>query len=145
MTTLTPQAGDQAKALFRGVVKRVWHRGELSFIDAAYSPNFAVRVPRSGCQRLAGYKQHVRETLEGLPDVCFHVKAQYSDGPHLISRFQMIGTHTGPFLGIPATGRPVDVGGVAIHRMADGRYVEGFTIWDVIGLCHEIGLVPGRG
>ncbi len=138
----TTMTGDEAKALLREVIERVWHRGDIGFIDKAYSPDFAARVPRSDFQGVADYKAYVRETLEGLPDIYFYIKDQYVDGDHLISRFQMTGTHTGEFLGLPPTGRTVDVEGVSIHRFAGFRFLESWTIWDVLGMCHEIGLVP---
>lgn len=144
MTTYAPptMTGEEAKELFREVIERVWHRGEINFIDEAYSPDFVARVPRSDFQGISDYKAYVRETLEGLPDIYIYVKDQYVDGCHLITRFQMTGTHTGSFLGVPPTGRTVDVEGVAIHRFVGDRFVESWTVWDVLGLCHEIGLVP---
>lgn len=140
-TTRPPQI-DDPKALFREVIERVWHRGDLGFIDTAYSPSFVARVPRSGYQNVADYKQYVQETLDGLPDIFFHIKQQFVDGHHLVTRYQITGTHTGSFLGVPPTGRRIDVEGVTIHRVKEGRFVESWTVWDVMGFCHEIGLVP---
>jgi predicted ester cyclase len=36
----------------------------------------------------------------------------------------MTGRHTGEFLGVPATGRPVDFKGMDVLRVRDGRIVE---------------------
>jgi predicted ester cyclase len=137
----TTDQGEAAKALYRQVIDRVWHRGDIEFIEKAYSPHFVARVPRSGFQTLDDFREHVLETREGIPDANFYVKEQYVDGCHLVSRFQLTGTHTGNFLGIPPTGHPIDIEGVSIHRLAGGRFVESWTVWDVIGLCQEIGLV----
>ena len=134
--------GEDAKQLFRDVIDHVWHRGDLGFIDDAYSPSFVARVPRSGYQGLDEFRRYVAETRRGIPDIYFYVKEQYVDGDHLVTRFQMTGTHTGDFLGIPPTGKPIDVEGVAINRFHDGRFVESWTVWDVMGLCHELGIVP---
>jgi predicted ester cyclase len=130
------------KALFRDVIERVWHRGEIEFVDRAYAPTFVGRVPRSGFQDLEEYKKYVRETLVGIPDIYFYIKGQYEEGQHLVSRYQITGTHTGDLLGIPASGRPIDVEGVTISRFGSGRFLESWTVWDLMGLCHEIGLVP---
>lgn len=134
--------GDDAKRLVRDVIENVWHRGDLSFIDQAYGPAFVARVPRSGYQGLDEFRRYVEETRRGVPDIFFYVKEQHAEGDHVVTRFQMTGTHTGDFLGIPATGKPIDVEGVSINRLRNGRIVESWTVWDVLGLCHELGIVP---
>lgn len=130
------------KNMYREMIEQVWHRGDLDFIDEVYDPAFVGRVPRSGYQDLAAFRRYVAETTEGIPDLYFYVKDQIAEGDRLATRFQLTGTHTGNFLGIPPTRRPIDVEGVSIHRIRDGRFVESWTVWDVLGLCHEIGLVP---
>lgn len=130
------------KTMYRQMIERVWHGGDLGFIDEVYAPEFVGRVPRSGYQDLSAFRRYVEETTAGIPDVYFYVKDQILEGDQLATRFQMVGTHTGHFLGIPPTRRPIDVEGVSIHRIKGDRFVESWTVWDVLGLCHEIGLVP---
>lgn len=134
--------GEDAKRLVREVIEHVWHQGDVGFIDHAYTPNFVARVPRSGYQGLDEFRRYVAETRRGIPDIYFYVKQQHAEGDHVVTRFQMTGTHSGDFLGIPATGKTIDVEGVSIHRMQRGRIAESWTVWDVLGLCHEIGVVP---
>ena len=56
-------------------------------------------------------------------------------------RLTFTGTHTGPWMGIPPTGRPVTVKGMALYRLQDGKIVEQWTIGDTLGLLQQLGAV----
>ena len=50
------------------------------------------------------------------------------------------GTHRGEFLGIPASGRPVEVTSVNIDRIAGGRIGERWLVADVLGPMRQLGV-----
>jgi predicted ester cyclase len=50
--------------------------------------------------------------------------SEAAEGDRVSYRLTMRGTHTGEFLGVPASGRQVAVSLIAIVRIADGRLVE---------------------
>ena len=52
------------------------------------------------------------------------------------------GTHTGSFMGIPASGQPVVAGGMAIERLADGRLAESWMYLDAPQLLRQLGVAP---
>ena len=52
------------------------------------------------------------------------------------------GTHDGDFMGIPATGKTVEVGGIDIVRVRDGKFVEHWGLFDAMGLMQQLGVVP---
>ena len=57
----------------------------------------------------------------GFSDLNFSIHEQISEGDKVASRFEWTGTHTGVFLGIPATGKPVRVWGIVIDQLQDGK------------------------
>lgn len=66
-----------------------------------------------------------------------------TDGSLHTCRFVMSGAHTGPFMGVPATGRPYALNGITILRFGDaGTVVERFSCADMLGLLVQIGAVP---
>jgi hypothetical protein len=69
------------------------------------------------------------------------------DGELYTCRFTMSGTHTGTFMGVPATNRPYSISGITIMRFAaDGeRVIECFSQADMPGLLVQIGAVPAPG
>ena len=59
-------------------------------------------------------------------------------------RFRMRGTHNGTLFGIPATGKPVDVGVMVIACFDEtGKWVEDWASWDQVGMMQQIGVIAG--
>jgi steroid delta-isomerase-like uncharacterized protein len=52
------------------------------------------------------------------------------------------GTHTGPWMNIPPTGREVSVQGMWMLHVEKGRITRARSVWDVAGLLRAIGLLP---
>lgn len=77
-----------------------------------------------------------------FPDMHWTADEQLSDGDRVLTRFEWTGTHRGPFLGVPATGRPVKVWGMVIDRLVGGRIKETRLLMDTLGLMTRLGVVP---
>ena len=45
-------------------------------------------------------------------------------------------------MGIPATGKPVNITGVAIDRFENGQAVELWEVIDQLGLMQQLGVIP---
>lgn len=56
--------------------------------------------------------------------------------------FRVVGTHTGPLYGIPATGRHVDVIEVGLWRVGSGRIAEAWYFGDELGMLRALRLNP---
>lgn len=56
--------------------------------------------------------------------------------------FRVVGTHTGPLYGIPATGRHIDVIEVGLWRVEGGVIVEAWYFGDELGMLRAVGLNP---
>jgi len=52
----------------------------------------------------------------------------------------MRGTHQGEFQGIPATGNKVEISGIIISRIENGKIVEEREDWDLLGFMQQLGL-----
>ncbi len=83
--------------------------------------------------------------MEGFPDLHLEVLASVADEGMVAQRIMFTGTHTGPFRGLPPTGRKVRFSGLEINRMADGRVAEHWFQLDSVTLFEQLGLhvVPG--
>jgi predicted ester cyclase len=57
----------------------------------------------------------------------------------VVDRWTFSGTHSGEFMGAPATGKRVTVSGIDIFRVADGRLAELWQSWDQLGMMQQIG------
>lgn len=53
-----------------------------------------------------------------------------------------LATHTGPFMGLPGTGKQVRVEGLELFRLRNGRIVEFWRKDDNVSLLMQLGLLP---
>jgi steroid delta-isomerase-like uncharacterized protein len=78
----------------------------------------------------------------GFPDAHTTVLDTIAGRDKVVVRASSEGTHTGPFLGIPATGKHAKWSFIDIHRIADGKIVEHWVEVDTMGMMQQLGLVP---
>ena len=84
------------------------------------TPNIIAGMP-SG---LEGAKVVHQTTLIGMPDYHTNIEDLIAKGDKVVARVTMTGTHTGNFWGIPATGKRVNLTGIYIVHIKDGKIVE---------------------
>ena len=77
-----------------------------------------------------------------FPDGVVTVEQILVDGDSVAMRYTMRGTHTGEFMGVPATDRPIEIAGQTIMRFVDGKIVERWQSIDLLTLLIQIGAVP---
>ncbi len=81
-----------------------------------------------------------------MPD--WHVSEDFvvAEGDRVASRGTISGTHEGPFMGIPPTGKKVSWSGIIIYRLDDdGKVVERWQDFDALGMLTQMGVVPPMG
>jgi predicted ester cyclase len=53
-----------------------------------------------------------------------------------------MGTNSGEMMGIPATGRLINVVGTGIFRVVDGKVSDNWVNFDALGMMQQLGVVP---
>jgi steroid delta-isomerase-like uncharacterized protein len=84
-------------------------------------------------------KQWYRSLWSAFPDAHLTLGNVVAEDEFLANHFRLHGTHRGTFLGVPASGKSIDVGGVTILRFNDGKCVERWSQTDVFGIMRQIG------
>ena len=90
----------------------------------------------------AGYLFIITMMRGGFPDVQWTLEEMIAEGDKVAARFTMRGTHQGTFLGIPATGKRIEVRAMNFYRWSAGKIVEEIGQPDLLGLMRQIGAVP---
>lgn len=80
--------------------------------------------------------------LTGFSDITFSIKDVFGMGNKLVKHWNFKGTHTGVFFGIPATGKKVDIDGVTLVRMDQGKIAEERDFLDNLEFMQQLGLIP---
>lgn len=81
----------------------------------------------------------------GLPDVTVTMEDLIVADDRVVGRFVYRGTHTGDLLGIPASGRPVEMRSIDIWRVQDGLFVEHWDQLNLMQMFQQIGALPQLG
>ena len=93
-----------------------------------------------------GGQENLRRSLEGFrsafPDVAFTVDDTITEGDKVAVKTTLRATHQGPFAGVPASGRPVQIGGCDVFRVRGGKIVEAWWLGDSGSLFMQIGAGP---
>jgi steroid delta-isomerase-like uncharacterized protein len=91
---------------------------------------------------LEGFKRIAGAYLRAFPDMRITVHDALADGDKVVRRVSFSGTHQGTFLGTAPTGRPIQVEGTVILRIADGKISEEWVTENLLGLLQQLGAVP---
>ena len=73
---------------------------------------------------LDGMRQHLAAVRKTYPDYMMTIIRQFEDGDTVISEFIMRGTHCGEFIGITPTNKVIEITGVDIDKVVDGKIIE---------------------
>ena len=113
-------------------------------IDDLVEPDAVIRTPlpieASGA---AALKEVFARLHHVYSDLHVTVEDVIEEADKVVARNTVTGTHTGEYMGLPATGKSVAYDEIFIFRFADGRIVETWGVVDVFSQLKQLGLVPG--
>jgi steroid delta-isomerase-like uncharacterized protein len=136
-------AGDSATVLARRIVDEVWSEGRLETIDELIAEDFRGWTPTNGEVRgREAFREQVKMYRSAFPNMTMVVDLITSDGEWVTTKWTASGTHTGELMGIPATGKDATVTGIEVDRIVGGQIVQGYGVFDALGMLQQIGAVP---
>ena len=135
------------KTIIRRLYEEVWNQRKLRVVDELLSASHALNDPIvSGAQ--VGpelYKRRVVELTTALPDLCFTLEDTIAEGEKVVTCWTISGTHQNEYMGIPATGKKISLEGITIHHLKNGKILDSYARWDVLGLMRQLGAIPAQG
>jgi len=138
----------EIKALERRFFKE-WNKGKtaaMAAIDELCATNVAYHG--GGGEEIHGikdFKKSMSEIFSAFPDNHFTINDMIVEGDKATVRWTMTGTHKGKFSGISPTNKKITMWGIAIDRIAGGKFVETWERLDTLGFMQQLGLVPKPG
>ena len=129
------------KDLIRRVFDEVVNKGDVDAADELFDPDFTSVTPEGTLDREA-FKQYVLQWRGGFPDLHCEVSDLVEEGDRIAWTVRAVGTHTGDFMGIPATGRATDFLSMNIAEVRNGRGHHHRVLMDTMTLMTQLGLVP---
>ena len=136
---------EENKAIVRRY-QEAYNSNNLDALNGVVAPDFVSHSLAPGLpEGLQGGNLMHQMTMAAMADYRVSIDDLIAEGDRVVARFTMTGTHTGAeFLGLPASGRKINVSGISIFRLADGKIVEHWANEDALGLLQQLGAMPAQ-
>ena len=127
-------------------VLEIFNSGKYDDLGKYISDNFTDHDPDPGQKPgLAGLKESMGQFHAAFPDLKFTVKDVTSDGDLIWGHINISGTNTGSMMGMPPTGKKIDVNGVDIVKIKDGKAIERWGYYQERLMMEQMGMMPPPG
>src|ERR1700682_977799 len=146
---LTVTATNTNKALARRAIAYN-HAPRFSVGGAAedateiFSPDFVAYMPGQPPMDRATFEHYVAGVTDGMPGYTYEIHDQIAQRDLVVNRVTWRGVHSGDLAGVPATGRSIELRGINMFKVTDGRVVAQWAELDIFGLLQQIGAIPLR-
>ena len=132
------------KAMAERWFAEVMSEGKVDVVDELCAQDYVEHDPFPGTSAdLGGLKESVGILRSAFPDAQVSADDIIVEGDRLAVRSTLRGTHDGDFMGIPATGKKVEVAGYDIVRFEDDKAAEHWGVIDAAALMEQLGAAPG--
>ena len=130
------------KQLYKQYIKEFLQDGDESAADRYIGSDVVTHDGMPGqAPGLEGVKQTFRSLREAFPDMHVQVEDIIAEDDKVVGRFVVSGTNTGPFMGMPATGKAFTYDEIVIVRFKDGKIVEHWAEMDSMGMMQQLGVL----
>lgn len=118
------------KALIRRVFEEIIPAGDHAAMRDVLAPDFLDHDPLPGQPAGAAGGEYVVSTMHTAhPDLRFTIDDLVAEADRVGIRWTLRGTNTGPMLGRPPSGQPVEYAAIVIFRIANGQIAERWAAW----------------
>jgi steroid delta-isomerase-like uncharacterized protein len=97
---------------------------------------------RTRAQGPEGVTRQLERIYRAFPDLVFANEQTIVEQGRAALYWSASGTHAGTLMNIPPTGRRVQLNGVSLFYIVNGKIAKGMHLWDLASLLREIGLLP---
>ncbi len=133
--------------LTRRWFKEVWNEQREETIDELFAADGIAHGLADGQRQLPGpqaFREFWNKFRQAFPDIKIKIEDVISERDKTVVRFSFKATHTGEGLGMPPTNKKVKGTGITITRWKNGKLVEGWNEFDVMGLMQQLGAAPAK-
>jgi steroid delta-isomerase-like uncharacterized protein len=139
---------EENKALVRRELEEIFNEGKLDLADDLLASDYVVHdsaLPEP-VRGIEGFKQLRASYHNASSDIRTTIDDMIAQDDKVVTRWTTRGTHDkGEMLGVPPTGKQIEVTGITVNRISEDKIAEDWTVWDSLGLLRQLGAVPVPG
>jgi steroid delta-isomerase-like uncharacterized protein len=147
MTTehAAPIAVETNVGVVRRFIDEVFLHGRFDAVDELVTDDFTPHTWGPMPPGRDGLKQAIERVSQGLSDVHMTIDDVVAQDDKVAVRLTSSATQTGPFMGLPPSGKRYEIGEIHWFRLRDGRICEHWHQADFLGMLRQLGAMPSGG
>lgn len=129
--------------MYSNVWDEIINNGNLDLInDTNFDNNITLVSNPENVVGIENFKSCYSNFTKGFSEVEFTIENLFGQDDNLMKHWNFKGKHSGEFFGIPATGKSVDISGVTLVKMKDGKIVQEQDFMDNLIFMGQLGINP---
>jgi steroid delta-isomerase-like uncharacterized protein len=127
----------------------IYNDGDLDGYVDLYTDDAVLSTPEGAFKGKNELRERFARELNALSDIRFDIISYVEGGDTFADEFLLAGTHTGPLsmpdgTELPATGRHIEIRGMEMVQVRDGRMVADNLYYDNAAVFAQLGVLPRR-
>lgn len=135
-----PAEQERNKHIARSFFEEVLDQGRLDKYQESHSKDFVAHAGNHEAT-LEEDIAAAKEERKALPDMRVTVNQMVAEKDLVAVYWTAAGTNTQAGMGFPATGRKIKIDGMTLFRFRSGRICEEWSVWDMLSVMRQAGLV----
>jgi len=124
-----------------------YNAGDVEGLVNLHTEDATLVTPFGTAQGRAAIREQWSRDKVSFPDCAVTIDVSVEQGDTVAGEWTWAGTHTGPLVlpggtEVPATGKRVEVKGMELMRMRDGKVAVHHGYWDNMAVAGQLGLLP---
>ena len=103
-----------------------------------YDPGMMMDPKKS---TIENFKDMMNMMWKAFPDMKMTIEDTLVEGDKVMVRFRMTGTNTGDFMGMKATNKKIDLMGIDLMKISNGKFVEHWGFIDSMVMMQQLGMM----
>jgi predicted ester cyclase len=125
--------------VFKRVVEEAYNKGRVDVLNQVFAPNFIGHQAGIMPPTAEGVKGSIAFLRGAFPGLTLTIEEIIESGDKTWARITGRGTHQGPFMGLPPSGKPFAITVLDVCRYENGQIVEHWGVADQFALMTQIG------
>ncbi len=126
--------------LLRRFSREIINQGNMAVAEEIIARDYINHNPTPGqVPGLESFKRTITNLRMAFPDLNETIETILAEGDLVSVRATRRGTHEGTYMGIPGTQRPVTIPTMYFARVSDGKIIDFWLNWDILGMLQQIG------
>lgn len=132
---------ERNKAIISLYFERCWNQNDFDFAKTIMVPDYDLHF-NEGPGGYAAWREGMEWIHQAFPLMHFKLLSLIAENDLVAVRSEWTATHSGEFMGIPATGRTVVVRNADYYQLRGGKMVAHWDVTDFLSALSQIGGIP---